>query len=86
MARKVEKELDTPELFEEVLRDELSVSAEFELPLSALRAKEGFELEAVRRALEALRVADLICQPESAEMLVVLPKPRRRTPGWSRRG
>lgn len=75
MARKVKKELDTVERFEEALRDELSVSAEFDLPLSALalRAGEGFEPEAVRRALEALRVADLICQPDPAEMLVVLP-------------
>lgn len=37
------------------------------------RGREGFELEAVRRELEALRVADLICQPDPAEMLVVLP-------------
>lgn len=75
MARKVKKDLDTPEHFEEILRDELSVSAEFDLPLSALalRAEESFEPEAVRRALEALRVADLICQPDPAEMLVVLP-------------
>jgi hypothetical protein len=41
MARKVKKELDTPERFEEVLSDELSVSAEFDLQLSALRAREG---------------------------------------------
>ena len=75
MARKVKKELDAPERFEEILSDELSVSAEFDLPLSALalRAKESFEPEDVRRALEALRVADLICQPDPAEMLVVLP-------------
>ena len=75
MARKVKKELDTPERFEKALSDELSVSAEFDLPLSALalRAKESFEPEDVRRALEALRVADLICQPDPAEMLVVLP-------------
>jgi hypothetical protein len=52
MARTVKKELDTPERFEEVLSDELSVSAEFDLPLSALalRARESFEPEAVRRA------------------------------------
>ena len=73
MARKVKKELDTPERFEEVLRDELSVSAEFDLPPSALalHARESFEV--VRRALEARRVADLICRPDPAEMLVVLP-------------
>ena len=75
MARKVKKDLDTPERFEEVLRDELSGSAEFDLPLTALalRATDSIEPEAVRRALEALRVADLICQPDPAEMLVVLP-------------
>jgi len=75
MARKVKKELDAPERFEEALREELSVSADFDLPLSALalRAGESFGPEAVQRALEALRVADLICQPDPAEMLVVLP-------------
>jgi hypothetical protein len=68
------------------LSDELPVSDEFDLQLSALRAREGFELEAVRRELEALRVADLICQPDPAEMLVVLPNTKPRTHGWSRRG
>jgi hypothetical protein len=82
------KELDTPERFEEVLRDELSVSAEFDLPLSALalRAREGFEPEAVRRALEAVRVADLICQPIPPGCSSPCPTPGPRTPGWSRKG
>ena len=73
--RKVKKKLDAPEAFEEALRDELSVSAEFDLPLSALvlGVEESFEPETVHRALAALRVADLICQPEPAELLVVLP-------------
>ena len=73
--RKVKKKLDAPEAFEEALRDELSVSVEFDLPLSALvlRVEEGFEPETVRRALEALRVADLICQTDPAELLVALP-------------
>lgn len=73
--RKVKKELDAPEAFEEALRDELAVSADFDLPLSALalRVGEGFEPETVRRALEAVRVADLICQPEPHELLVILP-------------
>ena len=38
-----------------------------------MRVEEGFEPETVRRALEALRVADLICQPDPAELLVALP-------------
>ena len=73
--RRVKKELDAPEAFEQGLHDEPSVSAEFDLSLSALalHAEVAFEPETVRRALEALRVADLICQPEPAELLVVLP-------------
>lgn len=74
MARKVKKELHSPEVFEQSLREEFSVAADFELPLSviALRAgEEGFE--PVRSALQTLRVADLICQPHPAELLVVLP-------------
>lgn len=76
--RKVKKELDTPEEFEHALREELSVSADFDLPLSVLalrpRAPQGeFAPEVVRSALDALRVADLICQPGPAELLVALP-------------
>jgi hypothetical protein len=41
MARKVKKDLDTPERFEEVLRDELSVSAEFDLAHGAGAARDG---------------------------------------------
>ena len=76
--RKVKKELDTPDGFEQALREELSVSAEFGLPLSvlALRPKDpqvGFGPEDIRVALEALRVADLICHPRPSELLVALP-------------
>ncbi len=78
--RRVKKELDAPEAFEQALRDELSVSAEFDLPLSvlALRAEPAFEPETVRRALEALRVADLISQPDPTELLVALPNTKAK--------
>lgn len=54
------------------------MSAEFGLPLSvlALRPRSSqatFGPEDIRLALEALRVADLICQPRPAELLVALP-------------
>ncbi len=79
--RKVKKELDAPEAFEQALRDELSISADFDLPLSvlALLTKDPrgrFEPEAVCLALGALRLADLICQPDPRELLVALPNTR----------
>ncbi len=67
-----EKELDAPELFKEVLRDALSVSAGFAC-LSRRCVRRRASSSTPSGALEALRVADLICQPEPAEMLVVLP-------------
>jgi hypothetical protein len=76
--RKVKKELDTPEAFERALREELSVSADFGLPLSVLvlRVKDprgSFEPETVRLLSQAVRVADLICQPDPSELLIALP-------------
>ena len=75
MGKKVRKELQDPEVFEVALHEEISVSSEFVLPISvlALRVGGGWSDEATRRALDALRTADLVCRPEDDEILVALP-------------
>ncbi len=75
MGKKARKQLQDPEVFEEALREEISVSSEFVLPISviALRVGGGWSAEVTRRALDALRTADLVCQTEPDEILVALP-------------
>ena len=75
MGKKVRKELQNPEVFEGALREEISVSSEFMLPISvlALRVEGSWSTEATRRALDALRTADLVCQLEPDEILIALP-------------
>ncbi len=69
------KELQTVEAFEKALREEVPVSTDFDLPLTALALviEDGWREEDVRRALAALRSADLVAQPGPEELLVVLP-------------
>ena len=75
MGKKVRKELQDPGAFEGALGEEISVSSEFVLPISvlALRVEGGWSDEATRRALDALRTADLVCRPEPDEVLIALP-------------
>ena len=75
VGKKVRKELQTLEFFEEALGEEILVSSEFVLPISvlALRVGGGWSAEAARRVLDALRTADLVCQTEPDEILVALP-------------
>ena len=75
MGKKPKKELQDPEVFEGALREEISVSSEFVLPISvlALRLEGGWNDEATRRALDTLRTADLVCQSDLDEILVALP-------------
>jgi hypothetical protein len=63
------------EEFEKDLREELSVSAEFDLPLSLLVAvKEGgWDRESTRRILDTLRAADLITSSRPDELAIALP-------------
>jgi hypothetical protein len=81
MGKRARKELQTVEAFEKALREEISVSAEFDLPLSvlALIIKGGWEEGAVRQALDVLRTADLVAQPDSEELLVALPNTKAET-------
>ncbi|CAA9458673.1 MAG: hypothetical protein AVDCRST_MAG28-2921 [uncultured Rubrobacteraceae bacterium] len=69
-----QKELQTVETFEKALREEVSVSNEFDLPLTvlALGKEGGWEEGDIRRALDALRTADLIAHTDE-EIVIVLP-------------
>ena len=73
--KRTRKELQIVEAFERALREEASVSTEFDLPITvlALIIEDGWREEDVRRALAALRSADLVAQPGPEELLVVLP-------------
>jgi hypothetical protein len=70
MTKKRRKELRSEVEFEKELREEISVSVEFDLPLTivlALNIKGGWEQKAVRRAL------DVATRPGPEELLVALP-------------
>ncbi len=75
MGKKTRKELQTVEAFEKALREEISISSEFDLPLTvlALVIEDGWQDEDTRRALAALRTADLVAQPDPGEFLIALP-------------
>lgn len=75
MVKKTRKELQDPEVFDAALGEEISVSSEFVLPISvlSLRIKDGWSDGATRGALDALRVADLVCRPVPEEVLIALP-------------
>lgn len=69
------KGFQTPEEFEKALREDVSVLAEFDLPLTvlALMIEDSWKEDSIRRALDALRTADLVTQPSKKELLVTLP-------------
>ena len=76
MTKKRRNGLRSIEEFEKEPREEISVSIEFDLLLTivlALNIRGGWEQRDVRRALDVLRVADLVTQPSPAELLVALP-------------
>ena len=75
MGKKTRKELQTVEAFEKALREEISISSEYDLPLTvlALVIEDGWQDEDTRRALSALRTADLVAQPDPGELLIALP-------------
>jgi hypothetical protein len=75
MGKKTRKELQTVEAFEKALREEMEISLEFDLPLTvlALVIEGGWQEEDTRRALDALRTADLVARPDPRELLIALP-------------
>ena len=76
MTKKRRKELRSLEEFERELREEISVSVEFDLPLTivlALNIRGVWDRRTVRRALDVLRVADLATRSAPEELLFALP-------------
>ena len=73
--KRTREELQTPEEFEKALREDVAVSAEFDLPLTvlALVIEGGWRENAIRRTLDALRIADPVIPPSNGELLVTLP-------------
>jgi hypothetical protein len=63
------------ETFEQALEEEMSVSAEFDLPLTLLsvRAEEVLDSETARRLLGTLRAADLVTRSTPGEFAIALP-------------
>ena len=63
------------ETFERALREEMSVSAEFGLPLTLMvvRAEGGLNPDTTRRLLGVVRAADLVTLPTRCEFAVALP-------------
>ena len=75
--KRTRKELQILETFENIPRGEVSISAEFDLPLAALAlvVAAGWQEEDSRRVLDRLRAAELVALP-AAESLVALPNSR----------
>jgi hypothetical protein len=73
--KRTKKELQTVEAFEKALREEVSLSTEFDLPLTvlAMSIKDSWEEGDIRQALDALRTADLIAHTDEPEIVVALP-------------
>jgi hypothetical protein len=63
------------ESFERALEEEMSLSAEFDLPLTllAVRAKTGLDPETTRRLLGVFRTAEFVTRPSPSELAVILP-------------
>ena len=73
--------LQTPEAFEKALREEVSVSAEFDLPLAALAlVVEGAGKRRCRRALDTLRAVELSPSPLLKSSSSPCPTPIGRRP------
>ncbi len=61
--------------FERALEEEISVSAEFDLPLTLMVVRVGgvLDAETTLRLLDTLRAADLVSISSASELAVVLP-------------
>ena len=69
------KEPLPPEYFELALKEDMSLSDAFDLPLTLLvvRVKGEFDRETTRRVLDVLRTAEPVTLPTPSELAVVLP-------------
>lgn len=72
---KADKELRVYEDFEKHLGEEISVTTDFDLPLSVLVAlmRDGWDDDATQSALGVLRMADLITSTAPEELAIALP-------------
>ncbi|HET7270476.1 MAG TPA: hypothetical protein VFI90_05255 [Rubrobacter sp.] len=63
------------ESFELALKEDMSLSDEFGLPLTlmVLRANEGLDPQTIRRLLDVLRAAEPATLPTPSELAVALP-------------
>lgn len=75
MSDRKPKELQSVEDFERLLEEEISVSEEFDLPISVLTLvlEGGWDAGSTRRVLDSVRTADLVTRPEPAEIAIALP-------------
>ena len=75
MGRRRREEPIPLEAFERALQEEMSLSAEFDLPLTLLtvRAETGLDPETTRRLLGVFRSAEFVTRPASSELAVILP-------------
>ncbi|MBA2442604.1 MAG: hypothetical protein H0V53_09395 [Rubrobacter sp.] len=73
--RPLRKELQSTEVFLRGLREEVSVSRDYGLPVTVLVAvvEGGWSAEDLRKALDVLRFADLATLLEPRELAVALP-------------
>jgi hypothetical protein len=73
--RRSPKEPLSLEFFELALEEDMSLSDEFDLPLTLMivRAKEDLDRETTRRLLDVLRTAEPTTLPTPSELAVVLP-------------
>jgi hypothetical protein len=64
-----------PESFELALKEDMSLSDAFDLPLTLLIVcvKGEFDRETTRRVLDVLRTAEPVTLPTPSELVVVLP-------------
>ena len=69
--------------FKRALKEEMSLSSEFDLPLTLLvvRTEEELDPETTRRLLDALRTAELVTLPTPSELVVAL---QNTDPGGAR--
>ncbi|MEJ7819976.1 MAG: hypothetical protein WKF44_06695 [Rubrobacteraceae bacterium] len=72
---KVDKDLQAYEDFEKYLGEEISMTTDFDLPLSVLVAlmHDGWDDDATQSALGVLRLADLVTSTAPGELAVALP-------------
>jgi hypothetical protein len=74
MGKRRPKEPLSLKFFERALEEEMSLSAEFDLPLTLLvvRVKGELDPKTTRRLLESLRTAELVTLPTPSELAVAL--------------